>query len=253
MTSRVLLIEDDAAVREALAQTLELADLDVIPAGSFVAAKDRIGPDFDGVILSDIRMPGRDGFHLLEYAHDQDPDLPVILLTGEGDIPMAVRAMRMGAFGFLEKPCAPDDLVGLLERALKARDIVLDNRRMRRLVETGDPAARMLFGTSALAEELRGRVRAVARMGEEFGTDPADLVAAVAPCIRPPLYEVDIAAAIVGQLREAGVPDEAVTDSGMCTGAAVDRYYSYRVEKGATGRMLALLGRVRGEGGRDAG
>jgi len=94
--------------------------------------------------------------------------------------------------------------------------------------------------------------RALARMREEFGTRPVDVAAAIAPCIRPPLYEVDIAAAIVGQLREAGVPDEAVTDSGICTGAAVDRYYSYRVEKGATGRMLALLGRIGEEGGRDA-
>ncbi len=90
MSRKVLLVDDDAAVREALAQTLELADLQVTEAGSFVAAKDHITPGFDGVILSDIRMPGRDGFHLLAYARGQDPDLPVILLTGEGDIPMAV-------------------------------------------------------------------------------------------------------------------------------------------------------------------
>ena len=87
MTGTVLLVDDDAAVREALAQTLELAEINTITAGSFVAAKDRMTAGFDGVILSDMRMPGRDGFHLLEYARAQDPDLPVILLTGEGDIP----------------------------------------------------------------------------------------------------------------------------------------------------------------------
>ena len=163
MTGRVLLVDDDAAVREALAQTLELADLEAITAGSFVAAKDQITAGFDGVILSDIRMPGRDGFFLLDYAHAQDADLPVILLTGEGDIPMAVKAMGQGAFGFLEKPCAPSDLVAVLERALKTRKMVLDNRRMRHLVETGDPAARMLFGVSDLAEGLRKRVRLVAQ------------------------------------------------------------------------------------------
>ncbi|MGB3244399.1 MAG: sigma-54 dependent transcriptional regulator [Sulfitobacter sp.] len=162
MINRVLLVDDDAAVREALAQTLELAEIIVISAGSFVVAKDRIVPDFDGVILSDIRMPGRDGFHLLEYAQAQDPDLPVILLTGEGDIPMAVKAMGQGAFGFLEKPCAPVDLISLLERALKTRAMVLENRRLHHLVETGDPAARMLFGSSDLAEGLRKRVRLVA-------------------------------------------------------------------------------------------
>ena len=85
----VLVIDDDREVRAALAQTLELADLRAIPTGSFVAAKDHITRDFAGVILSDIRMPGRDGFHLLAYAREVDADLPVVLLTGEGDIPIA--------------------------------------------------------------------------------------------------------------------------------------------------------------------
>ncbi|KHA52135.1 sigma-54-dependent transcriptional regulator [Sulfitobacter geojensis] len=163
MTGTVLLVDDDAAVREALAQTLELAEINTITAGSFVAAKDRMTAGFDGVILSDMRMPGRDGFHLLEYARAQDPDLPVILLTGEGDIPMAVAAMAQGAFGFLEKPCAPAELIAVLERALHTRALVLDNRRLRQLVETGDPAARMLFGTSDLAEALRCQARLVAQ------------------------------------------------------------------------------------------
>ena len=163
MIRTVLLVDDDAAVREALAQTLELADIKPLTAGSFVAAKDRITDKFEGVILSDMRMPGRDGFHLLDYARKQDPDLPVILLTGEGDIPMAVEAMGQGAFGFLEKPCAPAELLSVLERALKTRALVLDNRRLRRLVETGDPAARMLFGTSDLANALRKQVRLVAQ------------------------------------------------------------------------------------------
>ena len=142
MTNQVLLVDDDAAVREALAQTLELADLKATAVNSFVAAKDLITPQFDGVILSDIRMPGRDGFHLLDYARQQDPELPVILLTGEGDIPTAVDAMRQGAFGFLEKPCGPADLLAVVERGLKNRNLVLENRRLRNLVEAGDPAAR---------------------------------------------------------------------------------------------------------------
>lgn len=162
MSTRVLLVDDDAAVRDALAQTLELADLEPVTAGSFVAAKDLITADFDGVILSDLRMPGRDGFHLLSYARAQDADLPVILLTGEGDIPTAMKAVGQGAFDFLEKPCAPADLLAVLERALKTRRLVLDNRRLRALIETGDPAARMLFGASQLAEGLRARVRRVA-------------------------------------------------------------------------------------------
>ena len=161
-TVTVLLVDDDAAVREALSQTLELGGLSVRAAGSFVEAKDLIQREFAGVILSDIRMQGRDGFHLLDYAQGIDPDLPVILLTGEGDIPMAVKAMGKGAFGFLEKPCAGTDLMAELERALKTRSLVMENRRLKAQLTTGDAAARMLHGVSALAESLRARVRAVA-------------------------------------------------------------------------------------------
>jgi len=80
---------------------------------------------------------------------------------------------------------------------------------------------------------------AVRQMELEFGSDPADIVAQLSPCIRPPLYEVDFAATIVSQLRELGVRQ--VNDSGANTGADVEKYYSYRIEKGQTGRMLALL------------
>lgn len=164
---KVLLVDDDAAVRDALAQTLELADLTPLSMGSFIEAKDHIGPDFDGVVLSDIRMPGRDGFQLLDYTQDTDAELPVILLTGEGDIPMAVKAMRNGAFGFLEKPCASADLLAALERALKTRALVLENRRMKAQLETGDAAARMLYGQSDLSEVLRARARLAARAGTD--------------------------------------------------------------------------------------
>src|SRR6056297_3545268 len=163
----VLVVDDDAMVREALTQTLDLADLRTIAAGSFIEAKDHISPAFAGIVLSDIRMPGRDGFHLLDHAQKVDPEMPVVLLTGEGDIPMAVEAMGQGAFDFLEKPCAPDDLLPVLQRALQTRALVLENRRLKQQLETGDPAARMLFGTSQLAEDLRTRVRAVARLGAE--------------------------------------------------------------------------------------
>ncbi|MDK3020322.1 sigma-54-dependent transcriptional regulator [Pseudodonghicola flavimaris] len=167
MIRKVLLVDDDIAVREALGQTLELAELEPIMASSFVMAKDQITEEFEGVILSDIRMPGRDGFHLLSYAQQVDRELPVILLTGEGDIPMAVKAMGQGAFDFLEKPCAAADLLAVLDRALKTRALVLENRRLKRQLERGDPAARMLFGTSPQSDALRARVRNVAPTGAE--------------------------------------------------------------------------------------
>ena len=80
---------------------------------------------------------------------------------------------------------------------------------------------------------------AVAKMREDFGSEPRDIVAQLSPCIRPPHYEVDFSAQIVSQLRGAGVTQ--VHDSGTCTACDTERYYSYRLEKGKTGRMLALL------------
>lgn len=164
MSARVLLVEDDAPVREALAQTLELAGMEVTPAGSFVVAKDHISQAFEGVILSDIRMPGKDGMALLSFAQKTDPDLPVILLTGEGDIPTAVGALGKGAFDFLEKPCPTEHLVATVERALEARRIALDDRRLKTDIRTGDAASRLLFGHSALAERLRDQCRQIARV-----------------------------------------------------------------------------------------
>ncbi|MEX0340342.1 MAG: sigma-54-dependent transcriptional regulator [Arenibacterium sp.] len=164
MMRSVLLVDDDAAVREALGQTLELADLQPVVAASFVVAKDHITRDFQGVILSDIRMPGRDGFHLLTYARAVDEDLPVVLLTGEADIPMAKAAIEQGAFDFLEKPCASHELLGVLKRALARRQEVLDHRAERQRREAGDAASRLIFGQSELAEGLRSQVRRLARM-----------------------------------------------------------------------------------------
>ncbi|WP_138465459.1 sigma-54 dependent transcriptional regulator [Poseidonocella sp. HB161398] len=166
MTGEVLLVEDDPLVREALAQTLDLAGHGVHAAGSFVAAKDLIAPGFPGVVVTDIRMPGRDGFHLLDYARAQDAELPVILLTGEGDIPMAVRAMQDGAFDFLEKPCDPKTLLAAVERAMRLRQLVLENRALKKRLQTGDHAARMVPGKSAVAQAYRDRLRAVAAAGQ---------------------------------------------------------------------------------------
>jgi two-component system C4-dicarboxylate transport response regulator DctD len=162
MTRRVLIVDDEKAVREALGQTLELAELEPVLAGSYIEAKDRVGPDFPGVVLSDVRMPGKDGFDLLALCRARDPDLPVILLTGEADIPMAVQGISDGAFAFLEKPCGPADLVDVVKKALKTRQLVLENRRLKTRLMAGDAAARVIVGESEAARGLRRRVRAVA-------------------------------------------------------------------------------------------
>ena len=84
--------------------------------------------------------------------------------------------------------------------------------------------------------------KAIEQMREHFGSDPAELIVQLSPCIRPPHYEIDFAAKIIEQCRAAGV--KKIHDPGVCTACDIDRYYSYRAEKGKTGRMLALLGLV---------
>ena len=81
---------------------------------------------------------------------------------------------------------------------------------------------------------------AIQQMIDRFGSDPANMIVQLSPCIRPPHYEVDFAAEIVRQCRALGVKE--IHDSGICTACDLDRYYSYRAEKGKTGRMLALIG-----------
>ena len=101
----------------------------------------------------------------------------------------------------------------------------------------GRAIALLHSGRAGTEANITGRT--IRLMTEEFGIDPADLAVHISPCIRPPLYETDFAAAILRQAREAGVGG--VVDDGICTGKNVARYYSYRVERGRTGRMLAAL------------
>ena len=88
--------------------------------------------------------------------------------------------------------------------------------------------------------ELAVAIEAIERMMEKFGSDPANMIVQLSPCIRPPHYEIDFVAEIIDQCRGLGV--ERIHDSGVCTACDLNRYYSYRAEKGKTGRMLALLG-----------
>ena len=212
MINRVLLIDDDKEVRDALSQSLSLADLAPQVCGSFIEAKDHLSPDFQGVVVSDIRMPGRDGFHLLSYAKSVDADLPVILLTGEADVPMAVQGMSEGAFAFLEKPCAPADLIQKVETALAQRRIALNARRQRHILDSGDAAARMLIGSSALSEALRDRVRAVAKTSAEVlvngapgsGTPKvAEVIHLLSPVARHPFIKRSGGALDMEGLRDA--------------------------------------------------
>jgi len=137
MSNKVLIVEDDPILRDSIVQTLELENLEPIPTNGFTQARRSIRSNFRGVILSDIKMPDFSGFDVLEFAQSRDPELPVILLTGHSDVSTAMRAIKAGAYDYLEKPCDPTRLVDTLNRALRQRTLVLENRTIRKELHQG--------------------------------------------------------------------------------------------------------------------
>jgi len=159
---QVVLIDDDPHLRQALSQTLDLAGLKVLTLADAQGLAARVERDWPGVVVSDIRMPGIDGLQLLEQLHARDNELPVLLITGHGDVPLAVQAMRAGAYDFLEKPFASDALLDSVRRALALRRLVLDNRSLRMALSDRQQLSTRLVGQSAQMTRLREQIGALA-------------------------------------------------------------------------------------------
>ncbi|WP_376960492.1 sigma-54 dependent transcriptional regulator [Azospirillum sp. A26] len=153
----VLLIDDDPEVLDSSRQTLELEGFAVEAVTEPEAGLARLGASWPGVVVTDVRMPGMDGFALLERVRAADAEVPVVLVTGHGDIAMAMRAVREGAYDFIEKPAEPDHLVEVVRRALAHRGLVLENRRLRAQLAEGGPEGRII-GRSPAIEHLRAAV-----------------------------------------------------------------------------------------------
>ena len=159
---QVILVDDDPHLRQALSQTLDLAGLKVMSLSDAQGLAERIEPDWPGVVVSDIRMPGIDGLQLLEQLHGRDPELPVLLITGHGDVPLAVQAMRAGAYDFLEKPFPSDALLDSVRRGLALRRLVLDNRSLRLALSDRHELSDRLVGQSPSMLRLREQIGALA-------------------------------------------------------------------------------------------
>src|SRR5688572_10764380 len=162
----VLLIDDEPDILEALSETLTLEGFSVIAERDAQAALPHLSGRFAGVVVSDLRMPGMDGVRLLQHVQGIDPGIPLIIVTGHGDVPRAVEAMRLGAFDFVEKPVDPKYLIAMVLSALAQRRDVLNNRMsaggaVQRDIET------VIIGHSQLIEPLRTRALAIARSDDD--------------------------------------------------------------------------------------
>lgn len=158
MSGRVILIDDEKHLRVACTQSLELAGFDVHSFSSAAGALDEVNTQWPGVIVSDVRMASMDGLTLMGLALERDPELSVILITGHGDVAMAVNAMRDGAYDFIEKPFAPEILVDAVQRALDKRRLILENRNLRDALDRGSPLERMIIGESKDTQRLRAQI-----------------------------------------------------------------------------------------------
>ncbi len=157
----IAFVDDDDDLRNANRQTLELAGFTVVPFADATSALRHLTPDFGGVVVTDIRMPHIDGLELFRRLRTMDPDLPVILITGHGDIDMAVDAMQEGAYDFIAKPYPADRLVQSITRAVEKRRLVMDNRQLRLALESSDETLPLIGQTPAM-QNLRKTLRHVA-------------------------------------------------------------------------------------------
>ncbi len=159
---KVLIVEDDPDVALGCEQALQLAGIAAECVGSAEQARRRLGRDFPGIVVSDIRLPKLDGMSFLREILAVDPELPVVLITGHGDVSMAVQAMKDGAQDFIQKPFAPEYLVEVVRRALEKRGLVLEVRKLRHQLDQRDQLEGKMIGRAPGMQKIRTLVAGLA-------------------------------------------------------------------------------------------
>jgi DNA-binding NtrC family response regulator len=152
---KIAIVDDERDMRQSISQWLSLSGFETETFASAEDALRMLTNDYPGIVVSDIKMPGMDGMQFLKKIKGIDSALPVIMITGHGDVPMAVEAMRVGAFDFLEKPFNPDRMTELAKKATNARRLTLDNRALRRELSDGTAIIKKLIGQSPAMERLK--------------------------------------------------------------------------------------------------
>ena len=159
---RILLIEDDEDVRRSTMQALNLAGFEVEPFGSAEIARAHIGFGAPVIVVCDVRLPGLSGTEWLPQIRTIDAELPVVLITGHGHVPMAVQAMREGAYDFIEKPFTSERLLAVVRHAVERRQLTLQVRSLRDALEDRHGIQAALIGRSAQMQQVRRTVMTLA-------------------------------------------------------------------------------------------
>ncbi|MET4896593.1 sigma-54 dependent transcriptional regulator [Sphingomonadaceae bacterium jetA1] len=165
----VIVIEDDEDVRLGCLQALALEGIKATGFETVEDARKALPKNYPGVVVSDIRLPGLDGMSFLAELAASDPDLPVIMITGHGDVATAVQAMRDGAYDFIQKPFASQQFVGVVQRALEKQRLATEVKRLRRQLTTKGDLENRIVGRSPAVMELRELVQSVSSV-------PADVM-----------------------------------------------------------------------------
>ncbi|EAR61176.1 sigma-54-dependent transcriptional regulator [Neptuniibacter caesariensis] len=158
----ILLVDDEEHIRLAASQALELAGYEVTSVDTAEKAVDLINGGWPGILVTDINLPGMDGLELMKWVVAHDSTLPVILITGHGDISMAVGAMRDGAYDFIEKPFSSELMLDVVRRAVEKRNLVIENRRLKQELEAQSAPGPRLIGNTAAIAQVRSLVYAIA-------------------------------------------------------------------------------------------
>jgi DNA-binding NtrC family response regulator len=235
MKPRILIVDDDPGTLASLSRAFALEGLEALSASSAPRALERLQAERVDAILSDVVMPGMDGLEFLKHLREQAPNVPVVLMSGQATVETAVKATRLGALDFVEKPVSLDRLLLTLRNALRASRLEGENRELRRYWQ--DELA--LIGESAPMAALRALVEKAAPahvpiliLGEN-GTGKELVARAVhelSPRAERPFVRMNCAA-VPADLVESELFGH---EKGAFTGAAVQRKGRFEQADGGT-------------------
>lgn len=161
-SSKVIIVDDDEDIRKAYAQALQLEGLTVEDYAGAPAALEAIDAGWPGAVVTDLRMPHMDGIAFLERIRAIDADIPVVMISAHGDVPIAVNSMHKGAYDFLEKPPDPIHMLNVVRRALRHRKLVLENRQLRQELSGRQNPLKRIIGKTTGMKLLRQTIATLA-------------------------------------------------------------------------------------------